>query len=404
MYLFSVFESRRGCRVFAVAARRTVIAAVMSGLLGVIVLGAIAAGRHGGDTTASAAPSGAPAGSGARARPASARLPMVDTHVHLSPGGSGRLLGLMKRYGFDHIVNLSGGHPLGNLASQIAEARATGGKITVFEGFAYEQPETPGYGPRMAKILRIGHDMGAKGLKIQKALGLGLPGPDGKILPVDDPELDVVFETAGELDMPIAIHSGDPRAFWLPIEPRNERYAELSAHPGWALYGRKVPSFDQILGQLERRIARHPKTKFISVHFGNCAEDVERVTAMMRRYPNMYIDTAARIPEMGRHPPDKLRAFFTEFQDRILYGSDLGVGPDPEPLFLGSSGPNPPTPDEQELFFSATHRFFETADRGFAHPTPIQGSWTIDGIDLPRPILEKVYSKNAMKLLSIDKL
>lgn len=335
---------------------------------------------------------------------AKGHVPMLDMHVHLSLGGADRLLGLMKTYGIDHIVNLSGGHPLGSLPKQMAAARAAGGKITVFTGFPYEQAESAGYGPRMAQIVRMGHDLGAKGLKIAKALGLGVPGPNGKLLAVDDPELDVVFETAGELGMPIAIHSGDPRAFWQPIDAKNERYAELSAHPGWALSGRPVPSFDEILSQLERRVARHPKTTFISVHFGNCAEDVRRVAKLLRKYPNLYIDTAARIPEMGRHPAEELRAFFKEFQDRVVYGSDLGVGPEPEPLFLGSSGANPPTPAEQELFFSATHRFFETADRGFAHPTPIQGNWTIDGINLPRDILEKVYAKNAMRLLGLDHL
>jgi hypothetical protein len=368
----------------------------MSLVLAVVAAGAVMTTRGPAHPAAAPSASGGPSGGG--------HIPMLDWHVHLSVGAGDRLLALMKRYGIDHIVNLSGGHPLGNLPKQLEAARASGGKFTVFTGFPYEQAEAPGYGPRMAKMVRLGHEMGAKGLKIAKALGLGVPGPDHKLLAVDDPELDVVFETAGELGMPIAIHSGDPRAFWLPVDAKNERYAELSAHPGWALYGRKVPSFDEILSQLERRIARHPKTTFVSVHLGNCAEDIDRVAGWLRKYPNMYVDTAARIPEMGRHPAEKLRAFFLEFQDRIVYGSDLGVGPEPEPLFLGSSGPNPPTPEEQELFFSATHRFFETADRHFAHPTPIQGSWTIDGIHLPRPVLEKVYAKNAMRLLHLDKL
>ncbi len=336
--------------------------------------------------------------------PDARHIPMLDAHVHLAVGGDIRLLALMKRYGIAHIVNLSGGHPMGSLPKQMAAARASGGRITVFTGLAYEQAQAPGYGRRMAEFVRMGHDLGAKGLKITKALGLGLTGPDGKLVPVDDAELDPVFEMAGELGMPVAIHSGDPRAFWQPVDAHNERYAELTAHPGWALYGRDVPSFDEMSKALERRIARHPRTKFISVHFGNCAEDMDRVAEMLRRYPNMYIDTAARIPEMGRHPAEKLHAFFEEFQDRILYGSDLGVGPDPEPLFLGSSGPKPPTPAEQELFFSATHRFFETGDRGFAHPTPIQGTWTIDGIYLTRDVLEKVYAKNAMRLLGLDKI
>jgi predicted TIM-barrel fold metal-dependent hydrolase len=329
------------------------------------------------------------------------RLPMIDVHVHLSLGSLARLRSLMTTYGFDHAVDLSGGHPLGGLPKHLQQAAASSGRITVFTGLGYEQAEQAGYGARMAQLVRMGHDMGAKGLKITKGLGLALPGPNGKLLPVDDPELDVVFETAGELDMPVAIHSGDPRAFWLPVDKNNERYAELTAHPGWALHDRKVPSFDEILNQLERRIARHPKTRFISVHLGNCAEDLDRVARMLRTYPNMFVDTAARIPEMGRHPVEKLRAFFLEFQDRILYGSDLGVGPEPEPLFLGSSGASEPTPDEEKLFFSATRRFFETDDKNFAHPTPIQGDWKINGIHLPRDVLAKVYAKNAMRVIGI---
>lgn len=330
------------------------------------------------------------------------RLRMIDVHVHLSPLGVPRLSRLMERYGFDHVVNLSGGTPSQGLPVQLEAARASHGRVTVFTTLAYEEAERPGYGARMAEAVRTAHAMGARGLKIAKVLGLVLPDPTGKLIAIDAKELDPVFETAGELGMPIAIHSGDPRAFWNPITPKNERYKELKAHPGWALYGRDVPSFDEILKQLERRIARHPKTTFIAVHFGNCAEDPERVARMLRSYPNLYIDTAARIPEIGRHSPSRMRDFFIEFQDRILYGSDLGVGPDDTPLFLGSEGEEPPTPDEERLFFSATHRYFETADRGFPHPTPIQGDWTISGIALPRPVLEKIYSKNAQRVLKLD--
>ena len=133
-----------------------------------------------------------------------------------------------------------------------------------------------------------------------KALGLGLATRQGTRIPVDDPGLDPVFEAAGELGMPVAIHTGDPEAFWLPVDERNPRRAELAAHPGWALHGRPVPSFDELLAELERRIARHPRTTFISVHFGNAAERPDYVARMLRTYPNLYVDTAARIPELGR--------------------------------------------------------------------------------------------------------
>ncbi|HTM46444.1 MAG TPA: amidohydrolase family protein, partial [Polyangiaceae bacterium] len=212
--------------------------------------------------------------------PANARIPMIDMHVHLSRGGVARLAQLMPKYGFDHIINLSGGAPGGILEDQLLAALSLPGRITTFTTLDYKQASFPNYGERMAAAVRTAHQLGAKGLKIAKVLGLALTDPEGHLIAVDDPKLDPVFEAAGELDMPIAIHTGDPRAFWQPVDDKNERADELRAHPGWSLFGVPVPSFDQMLTQLEHRIARHPHTKFISVHFGNCAEDPDYVTRM----------------------------------------------------------------------------------------------------------------------------
>ena len=341
------------------------------------------------------------AGAGERAPPGG-RLEIIDTHVHLSPNAVPRLLDLMQRHGVSRIVNLSGGTPLAGLDEQLDAARRAPGKIVVFTTLAYEQARFPDYGQRMAELVRAAHARGARGLKIAKVLGLALTTRDGRRIPVDDPALDPVFAAAGELGMPVAIHSGDPEAFWLPIDANNPRKEELDAHPAWALYGRNVPSFAGLLGELEARIARHPGTTFISVHFGNDAEHPDDVARLLRKYPNLYIDTAARIPELGRHSAAAMRAFFIEFQDRILYGSDLGVGPEPTPLFLGSQGRTAPTPAEIERFFDASRRYFETADRQFDHPTPIQGNWKIDGIALPPAVLAKVYHQNAARLLSLE--
>ncbi len=329
-------------------------------------------------------------------------VPIIDVHVHVGPDAVSRLEGIMRREGVAHVVNLSGGHPLLGLDEQVLAAARAPGKITVFTTLAYEQARFPAHGRRMAALVRLAHERGARGLKIAKVLGLGLSDASGRLIPVDDPELDPVFETAAELAMPVAIHTGDPEAFWLPIDEKNPRRAELEAHPGWALHGKAVPSFDTLLAQLEARIARHPRTTFIAVHFGNDAEHPERVAAMLRKYPNLYVDTAARIPEMGRHSASSMRDFFIEFQDRIMYGSDLGVGPEGTPLFLGSQGAAPPTQREYELFFSASRRYFETSDVSFEHPTPIQGDWKISGIALPRSVLEKVYHHNAARLLGLD--
>jgi predicted TIM-barrel fold metal-dependent hydrolase len=325
---------------------------------------------------------------------------IIDVHVHLSHRAVPRLRQLMRQHGMSHVVNLSGGDPTTVLDEQLAAASGSD-EILVFTTLAYAQARYDDYGQRMAELVRVAHARGARGLKIAKVLGLALTRGDGTRIAVDDPKLDPVFEAAGELGMPVAIHTGDPEAFWRPVDDENPRKNELEAHPGWALYGKAVPSFDALLAELEARIARHPQTTFISVHFGNAAERPDYVARMLRKYPNLYIDTAARIPEMGRHPSSEMRAFFLEFQDRILFGSDLGVGPEPTPLFLGSQGRDTPTARDVVRFFDASRRYFETADKAFDHPTPIQGDWKIDGIALPPEVLAKVYHGNAARLLGL---
>jgi hypothetical protein len=329
-------------------------------------------------------------------------LVRIDVHTHISVGALQHLKSLMQQNGFHHVVNLSGGTPDTTLPVQLAQAKASGGAISVFMTIPGREMLRPGFGDRISSMLEQAKKMGAIGLKIPKALGLGYTDGDGNLIAVDDPRLDPVFETCARLDMPVSIHVADPKAFWLPANAQNERVEELSVHPSWSFYDQPVPSWNELLNALERRIARHPRTKFISVHFGNAAEEPDRVSRMLRTYPNMYIDTAARVPEFGRHPSSVMRQLFIEFQDRILYGTDLGVGPDPQSVMLGSNGAEPPGPADVLRFFNSTYRYFDSNDQNIESPTPIQGRWQVHGINLPPEVLNKIFSQNAKKLLRLD--
>jgi predicted TIM-barrel fold metal-dependent hydrolase len=334
--------------------------------------------------------------------PKRSHVPRIDVHTHLSPFALDRTLAMMNTWGIDHMVNLSGGAAGSQaFALQLDAARRSGGRISVFCNLDWRLARVAGYGPRMAASLDAARGLGAVGLKIPKGLGLGYTGPDGKLVKVDERELDVVWDRAGALGLPVAIHIGDPKAFWLPPNEQNERFDELRAHPEWSNYNQPIPSWQELYDGFERLVARHPKTTFIGVHFGNDPEDPDRVAKMLDKYPNLMIDTAARVPEIGRQPPEKMRAFFEKYQDRVLFGTDLGIGSEPEDLMLGSTGSTPPTDADVQRFFEMTWRYFETNDRQFDHPTPIQGRWKIDGVGLPRPVLEKIYWRNAAKLLGI---
>jgi predicted TIM-barrel fold metal-dependent hydrolase len=333
------------------------------------------------------------------------RLPRIDVHTHITPPGLERALALMDQWGIDGMVNLSGmvpGPPRHMLETQLQIARASGGRIAVFTNVNFVKAirTRPDYGAALAEELSVAKELGAVGLKIPKGLGLGYPAPDMQsVLAVDDPKLDPLFEEAGKLGMPVAIHTGDPKAFWLPPDEKNERIDELRAHPEWSFYGEPVPSWQELYAQFERRVARHPKTIFIGVHFGNDPEDPVNVGRMLDKYPNLYIDTAARVPEIGRQDATKMRQFFEKYQDRILFGTDLGVGPTQDDMMYGSNGSLPPTLDDERRYFESTFRYFETSDKQFESPTPIQGRWKIDGIGLSEEVLRKLYFDNAARLL-----
>ncbi len=329
-------------------------------------------------------------------------LRKIDVHTHLSMGSLAQLLPMMDAWGIDTVVDLSGGAPDENLEAHLALAQQAPGRIVTFCTPDFHTVREGGdYGARLAAQVERAHAEGAKGVKIFKSLGLGIPGPDGNLLAVDDPGLDPLFEKAGELHMPVAIHTGDPKAFWQPNGPANERHAELSVHPRWSYYGKRVPSWETLFAQFEHLVAKHPKTTFIGVHFGNDPEDPQHVGELLDRYPNLYVDTAARVPEIGRRDPDKLRALFLRHHDRILFGTDVAVGDTPQELWLGSRGAEIPGPADVQRFYGSTFRFFETGDRGFESPTPIQGEWTLSGIDLPPEILQEIYSGNARRLLGL---
>jgi len=199
--------------------------------------------------------------------------------------------------------------------------------------------------------------------------------------------------------MPISIHVADPRAFWLPFNDQNERWKELKDHKDWWFGDPKVyPPREELLEALNRVIARHPQTTFVCVHFANNAEDVDWVDRMLDRFPKMNADLAARVPEIGRHAPDRVRELFIKHQDRIFFATDFQVYNE---LTLGSGGSGPPPSDADAAQFFSTHwRWLETNDRDFPHMTPIQGDWTISGIGLPVSVLRKIYFDNARKLLA----
>jgi predicted TIM-barrel fold metal-dependent hydrolase len=317
------------------------------------------------------------------------------------PGAFTKAEWIFERAGLDAVVDLSAQPFSPAWLELLAEARAAGPvKVLVFCGVDWMRVDLPDFGEGAARDLRDCVAAGGRGLKISKALGLRVRTADAKLLPVDDARLDPLWRAAGELRVPVAIHTGDPLAFFQPPDPGNERWEELRTHPSWSFYGGDFPTLEELMAARDRMAAKHPATTFVAVHVGGFPESLESVAASMRAHPNLWIDVAARLPEIGRHEAARARKLFVEFADRVVLGTDLQIGE--AGLILGSGGPDDDPSREDAVDYYALHwRYFETEDEDFEHLTPIQGRWKIDAVGLPREVLDKIYGGNARRLLGL---
>jgi predicted TIM-barrel fold metal-dependent hydrolase len=328
------------------------------------------------------------------------RGPVIDSHTLITPidGPIDTALEIFKRVGVVKFCNKNGG-PVGSrvFAATLQQKHRLKQQFEFFVNPDWRGVEEKGWGEREAEYLERGVRWGAKGIKFFKAMGLGARDLDGKLIAVDDPRFDPIMDRAATLNVIVALHIGDPKAFFEAPTPQNERYDELKLAPDWSFYGGDYPTLIALLDARDRLIARHPKTTFLLIHVGNYPEDLDHVSRTLERYPNVFIDTSARVPEIGRKPPDTVRSFFVRWQDRILFGTDLAIGSDR--IQLGSVSEKPPTIADAAEFYERHYRYFETDARNLEHPTPIQGRWKVNGIKLPHKVLRKLYFDNAERLI-----
>jgi predicted TIM-barrel fold metal-dependent hydrolase len=316
-----------------------------------------------------------------------AKFPVIDVHNHVNdPGGvhgeeipPAEVIRRMDAANVKKIVILTGlwGEKLQSVLDKMVKPYPD--RFMVFAQMDWSKINDANFSQEMVQQLDDAVRRGARGLKILKDLGLGVRDNSGKLIPVDDPRLDPVWEECGRLGIPVAIHTSDPEAFFTPTDKNNERYEELMSNPSWSFAGPKFPSKQTLLDQEHHVFEKHPHTTFIALHLANWPENLDAVSSWLDKYPNMYVEFGAREAELGRQPR-RARKFFLDYQDRIMFGTDS---------------------EPEEAMYANYFRWLETPDESFDYAGyPGQGRWEIYGMELPDGILEKVYNKNAEKIFA----
>jgi predicted TIM-barrel fold metal-dependent hydrolase len=309
-----------------------------------------------------------------------AASPVIDVHSHhtlpLSESYLARLAAEMDSVNLRLVVNLSGGSGTA-LTDAIAAARRGPMKdrMVFFANIDFRNVG-PGFGERAARKLETDIAAGALGLKVFKSLGLRIRKLDGSRLRLDDPELDPIWAACARLGVPVAIHAGEPAPFFEPIDTANERWLELALFADRRYQGSEFPRFEEVIAERNRLFARHPSTIFIALHMAYHANDLARLGRLLEQFPNVHVETAAVLAELGRQPR-AARRFFERYQDRVMFGKDTYA------------------PEEYPYYW----RTFETADEYFDYYRDYHAFWKLYGMELPPAILQKVYSGNAMRIV-----
>jgi predicted TIM-barrel fold metal-dependent hydrolase len=312
-----------------------------------------------------------------------AKFPVIDVHNHINDAMGidehlppEKVIEIMNAANVRTVVILTGQwrDKLQRVVDEMVKPYP--GRFMVFTQIDYSKIDDS---PAMVADLDDAVRRGARGLKVLKDLGLQDRDKSGKLIPVDDPRLDPVWEECGRLGIPVAIHVTDPEAFFHPLNGENERYEELIEHPDWSFYDHGYPSKEEVLAQRDHMFAKHPHTTFIALHVANWPENLDYVSQLLDRLPNVMTEFGAREAELGRQPR-RAREFFLKYQDRILFGTDA-----------------PPDPEMYSNYF----RWLETDDEYFDYyGYPGQGRWKIYGMKLPDSVLQKVYNRNAERVFA----
>lgn len=315
-----------------------------------------------------------------------ARFPAIDFHLHC-PGvwrATGQKLADMDATNVRYVVDMFGDTmPQADFLPALWEAEREQGRILHFFGFDFGRIECPDWPDYVRE--KINHDMklGGRGIKIFKELGLEYRDGLGRLIMPDDKRLKPVWDEAAKRGLPVLYHIADPTRNFKPI---GGTYEELKAMDDVALFWKfgapGYPKHEELLAAQERMVAANPKTTFVLAHLAALDSDLKRCGNLLRKYPNIYVDTAARLWELGRQPHCS-REFFLAYADRIIWGTD-------------QSWPN------QHESYPKWFRFFETSDDYF--PCALFGvaPRMICGIGLPDKALKKIYRETAARLLNLS--
>jgi predicted TIM-barrel fold metal-dependent hydrolase len=204
-------------------------------------------------------------------------------------------------------------------------------------------------------VLRDAVRKGARGLKLMSG------HPDFYRSPLDGPPMLALFKEAQALGIPVLMHVSPVR---IP---------------------KQLPEFEHLLKAF-------PGVTLIAAHYSRMPPNFAEAARLLDQYPNLYMDVSmgGGLSRYQGEIPRYLRAyrdFILAHQDRLMWGTDMI-------LDAGETEASIRARIETDFLLLGTRLYVAPHSRGT--PQVIQV-----GLDLPRPVLAKIFYDNPIRILGL---
>ncbi len=260
--------------------------------------------------------------------------------------------------------------------------------------FSMQEWDNPDWLKNTLNWLDKGIKEGAVGVKVWKNIGMVYKDKKGEQIMIDNPRFDTIFKMLTKRKITLIGHLGEPKNCWLPLEKMttNNDKKYFREHPQYHMYKHPdLPSYEEQIAARDRMLDKNPNLIFMGVHLGSLEWSVDELAKRLDKYPNMSVDIAARIGQLfyqTKEDRERVRQFFIKYQDRLLYGTDLGDN--------GKMDANKKQ-TEMHNYWIRDWEYFVT-DNAMTSGL-IDGDF--QGLHLPKEVVNKLYKKNAKKWLKM---
>ena len=315
-------------------------------------------------------------------------LEPVDTHAHVFKVDPEfyPFLRKLHLHLLDIVVANKDDASFPDLESKIRVAKAfvngSGGEATLCTTFDPFKFSGVTFASDAIRQLNRDFAQGAVAVKIWKNVGMELKDQSGRFVMPDDPRLAPIYKDISKHGKTLIAHLAEPDSCWQPPNKNSPDYGYYNEHPEWYMFKQPDhPKKATIIQARDHMLEQNPELRVVGAHLGSLETNLDEIARRFDRYPNFAVDVAARTVYLTMQPREKTRQFLIKYQDRILYGTDLGL-----------YGQQDTTSAEKswEQQYARDWAFF-SSDKTVSY----RGR-EVKGLALPPQVLRKLYHGNAV--------